>query len=165
MSISLRSYPTKSFGLLVFFLCLFFMPVNMVSKADASPPNRIEIYVYGPVIAQITDSEGHRSGRNLVTGNILEAIPEFNVIKEQTMERIPGWTFVIPDPVQGNYRIKLLGTGPGGFVIDVDTVDSAGNLENIHVFRRVKAGDSLEFLLRYSGNPAGENTLLETIAR
>ena len=144
--------------ILTFSLCL--IPVHPV-KADSHPGNRIEIYAYGPGIVQIIDLYGRRSGRDLAAGNILEEIPFSKVEKEGTKDRIPGWTVHIRDPAEGVYRIKLLAEGPGAFAIDVDTVDSVGNLNNHHLFRRVKTGDTLELLLTYSSDGDAESTLLE----
>ena len=127
----------------------------------ASNPDRIEIYIYGPVRAQIVDTEGLRSGREFGSGQRVEEIPGSEVVKEETRERISGWTIRLLEPSPGTYRILLKGTGTGGFVIDVDAVDSAGHARNSHIFRRIGEGDTFEFALLYSNKPGGKSTLIE----
>ena len=150
------------FMIFLTYLCLF--PANLV-KADHSPPNRIEVYIYGPVFAQLIDSQGRQAGRDLVTGNLLEDIPRSEVVIERTKKRIPGWTIQLPEPIQGEYRMILVATGPGGFVVDIDTVDSVGDLRNSQVFRRVKIGDTVEYILTYRGDPEEKTTLREIVVR
>jgi hypothetical protein len=149
------------FSIFISGLC---MVVAHPGNADAPPLNHVEIYIYGPGIAQVMDMYGRRTGRDLGTGDILEEIPRSKVIEEGTKERMPGWTIRLQDPVQGVYRVKLMATGSGAFAVDVDTVDSIGKLKNSHVFRRVKPGESLEFVLIFTNDPEGESTLLQSKA-
>jgi len=160
MKTPVKNHRARSFRLsvLVLTLCLL---IAQTGRTETTPVNRIEIYIYGPGIAQVIDGYGRQSGRNLVTGDILAEIPGSDVLKEGTTERIPGWTIQLQNPPTGKYRIKLSATGAGAFVIDVDTVDAAGNLKNKHLFRQVKPGDALELLLTYSRDPGAENTLIE----
>ena len=152
--------PSGMSGLVTLFLCVLLTSPHPASAGTGSL-NRIEIYIYGPGIAQVMDVYGRRAGRDLVTGVTLREIPRSKVEMEGTRDRIPGWTVHIADPPQGAYRIKLVATGPGAFAIDVDTVDSAGNLSNHHLFRRVKNGDIIELLLNYSSDPDIRSVLRE----
>jgi hypothetical protein len=119
-------------------------------EGRASGTSRIEIYIYGPVLAQVIDASGRRSGMDLATGQVLKDIPGTSIVKERTRERLPGWTIHFSDPVSGIYRIQVKGIDPGGFVIDVDAVDSRGRINNSNIFRRIKEGDILEFFFTYN---------------
>jgi len=147
------------FTVIVISLCLL---ITNITTTTASHPNRIEIYVYGPVRALVIDAEDRRSGKDFVTGEILEAIPGSAVVKEQTKERMPGWTIRIQDPAQDIYLIQLKGTGTGAFVVDVDAVDSTGHVKNNNVYRKINKDDFFEFILTFNDKFGGKSTLLET---
>lgn len=131
------------------------------TETRASSSNRIEIYVYGPVLVQVIDGDGRRSGMDLDTGRILQDVPGSRIVREQTRERMPGWTIHYSEPASGIYRIQVKGIGPGGFVIDVDAVDSRGQINNSNIFRRIKDGDIMEFFFTYSMDQKGNESLLK----
>ena len=160
MSLLTMDYPNKLFSLVIVSMS-FCVMLSLPVTSEAGSPDRIEIYTYGPGIAQVTDVYGRRSGRDLTTGDALEEIPRSAVEREGTKDRIPGWTVHIENPTHGVYRIKLLATGSGAFAIDVDTVDIDGNLINHHLFRRVRTGDTIDLMLTYSSEPGTHSTLID----
>lgn len=146
----------------LFILVFLLLPLTIVStEVFGSESNRIEIYIYGPVLAHIVDREGRRSGRDLDTGQILKDVPGSRIVMEKTRDRMPGWTIHVSDPVPGIYRIQVKGTGPGGFIIDVDAIDSSGQVKNSNIFKRIQEGNMMEFFFTYtSDNPEVNNPLI-----
>jgi len=123
---------------------------------------QIILYSYGPARVQVTGPDGSRAGAELVGGGELEEIEGSDVMVERSSDRSDGWTITLKNPVPGVYRINVLGTGTGGVVMDLEALDSSGRGRSSHVFKRVKEGDSLEYVLDYSPDPKSDNQLKET---
>jgi hypothetical protein len=121
----------------------------------------IVLYSYGPGSVQIISPEGQRAGRDLKSGIVLNEIPGVKILKEQAGDRSAGWTITLPDAPKGLYRLELTGTGKGGVVIDLDAHDRKGKVRNTHVFKRVKEGDLLHFVLDYNPEPGSGNKVVE----
>jgi hypothetical protein len=121
----------------------------------------IILYSYGPGSVQIISPEEKRAGRDPETGIIHKEIPGVDILKEQAGDRSAGWTIILPDAPKGRYRLELRGTGRGGVVIDLDARDRRGRVKNTHVFKRVRKGDLLHFILDYSPEPGSRNKVEE----
>ena len=153
----------------VFALCLLLTHITFTllptagSAASHKDPG-IVLYSYGPAIIQVVSPEGLRMGHDLATGSALTEIPGAQMVKEQAKGRSAGWTISIPDPPTGLYRLELMGTGKGGVVLDLDVWDRSGKVKNSHVFKRVREGDLLQFILSYSPDPGSKNSLKEQLS-
>jgi hypothetical protein len=104
---------------------------------------------------------GLRVGQDMLSGITISEIPGAKIKKEEIEGRPTGWTISLQKPPSGEYRLHLLGTGKGGVVLDLDARDRAGKVNNSHIFRRVKKGDSIQFHLSYSPDPGSRNMVVE----
>ena len=112
-------------------------------------------------MVQIVGPDGSRAGADFVTGGELEEIKGADVAIEKAGDRSDGWTVTLKSPAPGVYLFKLLGTGTGGIVMDLEALDSLGRVSSSSVFKRVKDGDSLEYTLDYSPDSKSGNQLQE----
>lgn len=123
--------------------------------------SQIILYSYGLARVQVTGPDGSRAGADLVTGDELEEIKGSDVVIEKAEDRLDGWTITLRSPTLGVYRINLLGTGTGGVVMDLEVLDSSGRISSSQVFRRIRGGDSFEYVLDYSPTLKSDNQLQE----
>ena len=150
-------YPWRLF--LVLFISAALAPTVSLAASHKGP--NIVLYSYGPAMIQVVSPEGLRVGQDMLSGDTVSEIPGAKIVKEQIKGRPTGWTISLPAPPTGLYRLNLMGTGKGGVVVDLDARDRTGKVKNSHIFRRVKEGDSLSFILNYNPDPGSRNTVVE----
>lgn len=77
------------------------------------------INIKSPADIQILDPEGKRVGKDFDTGNILTEVPgSFYTGYDTDVEFI-----TIPNPLNGEYEIKLEGTGSGLYTVETSAID------------------------------------------
>ena len=141
------------FGMLV-------LPVSSMASGIESK-GQIVLYSYGPARVQIIGPDGLRAGADLITGGELEEIRGSDVAIENAGDRSDSWTITLKNPAPGVYGFKLIGTGTGGIVMDLQAQNSLGHVISSNVFKRVKNGDCLEYALDYSPDSKSSNLLQE----
>ena len=135
-------------------------PATLSGKADDNQ-GAIILYSYGPARVQIKAPDGSRAGTDLVTGAELEEISGSDVRIERAVDRSDGYTVTLKSPEPGVYLFEVLGTGTGGVVLDLEAHDSSGRISSSHIFRRIRAGDFLGFVLDYRSDSRSGNRLEE----
>ena len=140
-------------------IALALMPVTGNTASQRGPG--IVLYSYGPAMIQVVSPGGQRVGQDMTSGVTISEIPGAKIVKEQIEGRPTGWTISLSTPPSGEYEWNLMGTGKGGIVLDLDAWDRAGKVHNSHIFRRVKKGDSIQFILSYSPEKGSSNLLEE----
>ena len=140
-------------------IALALIPVTGNTASQRGPG--IVLYSYGPAMIQVVSPGGQRVGQDMTSGVTISEIPGAKIVKEQIEGRPTGWTISLPTPPSGEYELNLMGTGKGGVVLDLDARDRTGKVINSHIFRRVKKGDSIQFILSYNPDPGSRNTVKE----
>ncbi len=131
------------------------------------PPNlsRLSCWIYSPVEVQIVDPKGRVTGYDKVTDTKVEDIPRtyygtelIDSINTQDPTGEPEKTLHIDEPSEGNYILKLFGTGDGPY-----TVVLKGSIEdgssNLSTSITGTAYPGLYQIYRIKYSPTGEASL------
>ena len=86
--------------------------------------NPIMLVNFSPVEMQVIDPQGRRAGMDFETWNELSEIPNAFFSRSDEPHE-PDFIF-IPDGLEGDYQIELLGTGEGEYRIQMDKLSEDG---------------------------------------
>jgi len=104
--------------------------------------------ILSPVEIQITDPLGRRVGLDFNTGEELSEIP--GTLFSRSIEvNEPDFIF-IPDPLEGEYTIKLLGVEEGNYMVLVQALSDAGILTFAEFTGTTSPGDIHEHTATYN---------------
>jgi hypothetical protein len=101
---------------------------------DATSPQLITPFgtqgtLASPAVIYITAPDGKHAGYDPTTGNL---VTEFPISINN-----PGdepFVFFIPNPIQGQYHVQVIGTGTGHYTLSLQTIDPEGGLGNLNTF-------------------------------
>ena len=111
---------------------------------------------HSPVELYVTDSQGRSIGINPATGELHKEIPNAKYYVEEPLAEGSGAKVVeIFKPINGDYQVKVIGTGTGQYLLDNYGYDVSGSISNVDTF----SGDIIpeavhEYFIPYS---AGAN--------
>ena len=86
----------------------------------------LTLVLYSPIDVEVTSPDGKRIGRDLATGVVLNEIPG---ALYSGLQAEPEFV-IIPDPLPGEYQVRTIGTGEGGYTIATGYSDSATTTES-----------------------------------
>ncbi|MCL4396331.1 MAG: hypothetical protein M1482_16280 [Chloroflexi bacterium] len=91
----------------------------------------VEISAHSPVQLLVTDTQGRRVGYDPRTGLSYNEIPNAGYVTGAIAgpdgNTLPEFKYVlIPQPSSSSYYLQVIGTGTGGYTIDVIQTDSSG---------------------------------------
>ncbi len=151
-----------------------FATANLFTYLENPKPITASIHLTlaSPAELLITDSLGRKLGKDPVTNTIYDQIPDGvygeenpiitsdDQLDESTLHKTK--VIYIPEPIDGNYDIKVIGTGSGEYHLYLDTQDINGS-STINSFSGVtQTGLISDYSLDYSSVP-GEPTEIEKV--
>ena len=124
---------------------------------------RLMFTVHSPVEIEIIDPQGRRTGYDATEGLSLQENPLSLYYKEDTPDGIgpdpdPEKILQITEPVDGNYILKIAGTGDGPYTIDVQGVKTDGT-NNISTSLTGTATPGMALTYRVSYSSSGDAAL------
>ncbi len=135
--------------------------INNMSLANIS--------IHSPVDIQVIDPNGRRTGFEPETRANLHEEPMALYYEDQPISSLDGddeqgesyKRLTIVEPIEGNYILKLFGTGDGPYTIDVEWIKSDGT-PNLATSLTGTATSSLFETYRVVYSPTGEASLSQT---
>jgi len=107
-----------------------------INKYGSSNVNWLLFNVFSPIDIQVVDPNNKRIGKNFVTGgNIVDEIKDAYYSGHTSVdgEKIKTEFIVIPNPIDGEYKILIQGTNEGNYKIEVakigEKINDDGNSE------------------------------------
>ncbi len=120
----------------------------------------IIIRAYSPVELYLIDPQGRRLGVNPNNlGEEYDEIPDGVYYIEDSLIEAGKSTKVIEilNPADGNYELKVVGTGEGSYIIDYDSYDKSGEWIDSKTFKgNAVPGESDVYKLNYSSGSSEE---------
>jgi hypothetical protein len=108
---------------------------TVIYKSGTTPQKTLTVRAHSPVQLLVTDPAGNQTGYSPVTQAITQKISasaygiEPGVAPTDGSQVAAGETkyFQVIDPMEGDYKINVIGTGNGNYTLDISTTDEAGN--------------------------------------
>jgi len=136
--------------------------------SGASLP-RLTSYFASPGELFLTDPLGRRTGIDPETNQFFAEVPRSSYVKDEIGADFEGEGTISPvksldvsEPLDGDYKLQIIGTNTGSYVLTSDTVDQDGNFRSILFEGITKEGIISTFNIDYSSVP-GELSKLERV--
>lgn len=114
----------------------------------------------------ITDAEGRRLGKDPISNNEYNEIPGATYIEEGIGDGTDSEEFAhrykvvhIPDPIEGEYEIKVIGTGAGEYTVNSYTLDSDGDVTSSNLNGNIIENVSTVYALNYDPQDSSNTTI------
>lgn len=129
-------------------------PTQTPSPFKIKPPSLTSISLVLTPIAEllVTDPRGRRTGLDPRTSIAYNEIPDasYNV---ETYPGRPYMVFLLDDPLDGNYKIQVIGTETGSYTLDIGIYDELGDPASETVSGEAEVDSVDTYLMDYSSAP------------
>ena len=136
---------------------------NRYSQIDLfsgdKPKRHLTVVKYSPIEMYITDSQGHKTGFDVIKDMFYEEIPSSSYGQEFLGADDDGGGLLemsmldIVEPESGSYLLTVIGTDTGEYGLEIRSVDDASNVTNVVLAGKAIPGVSETYEIQYSLNP------------
>mgnify|MGYP001610347823 FL=1 len=147
-----------------------FSTTNLFSYLPISKQISAAMYLYlaSPAEYLITDPQGRRLGIDPITNINYNEIPNANYssdgpivssdtpLNQDSLHRVK--TLYIPNPLDGNYDVKVIGTGTGSYAVTSVIYDNNGNSQTENLYGNTLPNLSVDYSLNFNSS-SSQNTV------
>lgn len=131
-------------------------------RGTGNPSKTLSFTGRSPVTLIVTDPLGRRTGLDPATNTELNEIPGASYAHDRFASGVlPGDTdpqvfiesakvFYLLNPIDGEYRVAVIGTGAGNYAIDVNETDAQGNEISQTILGSTTVGGPITYSVNYN---------------
>jgi len=142
--------------------------LRLFYPSDGTPVAAISLSLASPAEFLITDPQGRKLGKDSITGIEYNQIPDASYFSESIDDatgQLPpseheDKMIYIENPLDGQYEVKVIGTGSGSYVMDFLAYDPQGQTYFQTLTGNTDINISLDYILNYNSQQLEEITIL-----
>ncbi|MBI4119477.1 MAG: C39 family peptidase [Parcubacteria group bacterium] len=146
--------------------------LRIYKKGDGNARTSLNVVVGSPAELLLTDPLGRQIGKNPVTGESFEEIPDgsyfSDAIGDPTGEASPtghvSKTIFIPEPPEGDYSLQVIGTDTGSYALTMQAVNNEGNLQQTETSGVTDTGIAASFETSFSATVTEPPPLIKEVS-